>query len=173
MLLMTFFIVSSRMQLNERGGHRNSEFRRKAGSIHLRRPPNLEEFMLQRNTGAAAVNPLLTKKHGIAFVFQRHRPVRNDIAPVLYGIVQAWGGRPRRFRIEGVMTNSPFRGTGFTPPTRSAHTLLHGAALPQLVALLTLVTCTAAVLMAVTWSVGSAGKRNAIPVSSNVQSRLL
>jgi hypothetical protein len=42
----------------------------------------------------AAVNPLLTKKHGIAFVFQRHRQVPNDIAPVSSCIMQAWGGRP-------------------------------------------------------------------------------
>ena len=74
---------------------------------------------------------------------------------------------------EGLMTNPLFRGAGFTPPARSAQTLLRGLALPQLVALLTLVVCTAAVLMAVSWSVGSAGKRNAIPVSSNIQSRLL
>jgi hypothetical protein len=71
------------------------------------------------------------------------------------------------------MTNPLFRGAGFTPPVRSAQTLLRGIALPQLVALLTLVVCTAAVLMAVGWSVGSAGKRDAIPVSSNIQSRLL
>ena len=77
------------------------------------------------------------------------------------------------FRIEGVMTNPLFRGAGFIPPVRSAQTLLRGIALPQLVALLTLVVCTATVLMAVSWSVGSAGKRNAIPVSSNIQSRLL
>ena len=74
---------------------------------------------------------------------------------------------------EGLMTNPLFRGAGFAPPARSAQTLVRGIALPQLVALLTLVVCTAAVLMAVSWSVGSAGKRNAIPVSSNIQSRLL
>jgi hypothetical protein len=51
--------------------------------------------------------------------------------------------------------------------------LLRGIALPQLIALLTLVVSTAAVLMAVSWSIGSAGKRDAIPVSSNIQSRLL
>jgi hypothetical protein len=71
------------------------------------------------------------------------------------------------------MTNPLFRGAGFTPPVRSAHTLLRGIALPQLIALLTLVVSTAAVLMAVSWSIGSAGKRDAIPVSSNIQSRLL
>jgi hypothetical protein len=74
---------------------------------------------------------------------------------------------------EGVMTNPLFRGAGFTPPVRSAQTVLRGIAMPQLVALLTLVVCTAAVLMAVSWSVSSAGKRDAIPVSSNIQSRLL
>ena len=74
---------------------------------------------------------------------------------------------------EGLMTNPLFRGAGFTPPVRSAQTLLRGIALPQLIALLTLVVCTAAVLMAMSWSVGSAGKRNAIPVSSNIQSQLL
>ena len=71
------------------------------------------------------------------------------------------------------MTNPLFRGAGFSPPVRSTQTILRGIALPQLVALLTLAVCTAAVLMAVSWSVGSAGKRNAVPVSSNVQARLL
>jgi hypothetical protein len=71
------------------------------------------------------------------------------------------------------MTNPLSRGAGFSPPVRSTQTLLRGIALPQLVALLTLVVCTVAVLMAVSWSVGSAGKRNAVPVSSNSQSRLL
>jgi len=74
---------------------------------------------------------------------------------------------------EGLMTNPLFRGAGFIPPVRSAQTLLRGIALPQLLALLTLVVCTAAVLMAVSWSVGAAGKRDAIPVSSNIQSHLL
>jgi hypothetical protein len=71
------------------------------------------------------------------------------------------------------MTNSQFRGAGFTPPARCPNTLLCGIALPQLVALLTLVLSTAAVLMVVTWSVGAADKRPPVPVSSNVQSRLL
>src|ERR1041385_6110238 len=39
----------------------------------------------------SAVNPLLTKKHGIAFVFQRHRQGPNDIVPVSCGIMRAWG----------------------------------------------------------------------------------
>jgi hypothetical protein len=45
----------------------------------------------------ATVNPPLTKKHGIAFVFQRHRQGPNDIAPVSCGIMKVWGGRPQRF----------------------------------------------------------------------------
>jgi hypothetical protein len=77
------------------------------------------------------------------------------------------------FRLEGVMTNPLFRGAGFTPPVRSAQTLLRDIALPQFLALMTLVVCTAAVLMAVSWSVASKDKRAPVPVSSNVQSRLL
>jgi len=77
------------------------------------------------------------------------------------------------FRIEGVMTNPLFRGAGFTPPVRSAQMLLRGIAVPQFLALMTLVVCTAAVLMAVSWSVASKDKRAPVPVSSNIQSRLL
>jgi len=71
------------------------------------------------------------------------------------------------------MTNPLFRGAGFTPPARSAQTLVRGIALPQLVTLLALVFSTAAMLIAVTWSVGSAGKRMVVPISSNIESRLL
>jgi len=71
------------------------------------------------------------------------------------------------------MTNPLFRGAGFTLPARSANTLSHGIALPQLVTLLALVFSTTAMLMAVTWSVGSADKRMAVPISSHIQSRLL
>ena len=74
---------------------------------------------------------------------------------------------------EGLMTNPLFRGAGFTPPVRSAQTLLRDIALPQFLALMTLVVCTAAVLMAVSWSVASKDKRAPVPVSSNIQSRLL
>jgi hypothetical protein len=118
------------------------------------------------------INPLLTKKHGIAFVFQRDRQVPNDIAPVSCCIMRAWGGRPQRARNEGLMTNSPFRGAGFTPPVRSTQAL-RLIALPQFLALMTLIVCTAAVLMAVSWSVASKDKRAPVPVSSNVQSQLL
>jgi hypothetical protein len=76
------------------------------------------------------------------------------------------------FQIEGVMTNPLFRGAGFTPPVRSTQTLLRGIALPQFLALMTLVVCTAAVLMAVS-SVASKEKRVPVPMSSNIQSRLL
>jgi hypothetical protein len=48
----------------------------------------------------AAVNLSLTKKHGIAFVFQRDRQLPNDIAPVSYGIMQMWGGRPQVFELK-------------------------------------------------------------------------
>ncbi len=77
------------------------------------------------------------------------------------------------FRIEGVMTNPLFRGAGFAPPVRSAQTLLRGIALPQFLTLMTLVVCTAAVLMAVSWSVAAKDKRAPVPFSSNIQSRLL
>jgi hypothetical protein len=77
------------------------------------------------------------------------------------------------FRIEGIMTNPLSRGAGFTPPVRSAQTLLRGIALPQFLALMTLVVCTAAVLMAVSWSVAAKDKRAPVPFSSNIQSRLL
>lgn len=70
------------------------------------------------------------------------------------------------------MTNSLFRGAGFTPPARSAQTL-HGIALPQLVAIFTLVVSTAAMLMAVTVSVSSADKHPPVPITSNIHSRLL
>jgi len=73
---------------------------------------------------------------------------------------------------EGVMTNPLFRGAGFTPPARSTQTLERGIALPQFLALMTLVVCTAAVLMAVS-GVASKDKRAPVPVSSNIQSRLL
>ena len=69
------------------------------------------------------------------------------------------------------MTNPLFRGAGFTPPVRSTQTL-RGIALPQFFALMTLIVCTAAVLMAVA-SVASKDKRAPVPVSSNVQSRWL
>jgi hypothetical protein len=75
------------------------------------------------------------------------------------------------FRIEGVMTNPLFRGAGFTRPVRSTQAL-RGIALPQFLALMTLIVCTAAVLMAVS-SVASKDKRAPVPVSSNIQSRLL
>ena len=78
-----------------------------------------------------------------------------------------------RFRIEGVKTNPLSRGAGFTPPVRSTQTLLRGIALPQFLALMTLVVCTAAVLMAVSWSVAAKDKRAPVPLSSNIQSRLL
>jgi hypothetical protein len=72
------------------------------------------------------------------------------------------------------MTNPLFRGAGFTPPARSTQTLLRGIALPQFLALMTLVVCTAAVLMAVSWSVtANKDKRAPVPFSSNIQSRLL
>jgi hypothetical protein len=71
------------------------------------------------------------------------------------------------------MTNPLLRGAGFTPPTRSAQTLLRGIALPQFLALMTLVACTAAVLMAIGWSVAAKDKRAPVPFSSNIQSRLL
>ena len=70
------------------------------------------------------------------------------------------------------MTNPLFRGAGFTPPVRSAQTLLRGIAVPQFLALMTLIVCTAAVLMAVS-NVASKDKRAPVPVSSNIQSRLL
>jgi len=70
------------------------------------------------------------------------------------------------------MTNPLFRGAGFTPPVRSAQTLLRDIALPQFVALMTLVVCTAAVLMAVSWSVAK-DKRAPVPVSANIQSHVL
>lgn len=76
------------------------------------------------------------------------------------------------FQIEGVMTNPLFRGAGFNPPARSAQTLLRGMAPPQFLALMTLIVCTAAVLMAVS-SVASKDKRAPVPVSSNIQSRWL
>jgi len=75
------------------------------------------------------------------------------------------------FQIEGVMTNPLFRDAGFAPPVRSTQTL-RGVALPQFLALMTLIVCTAAVLMAVS-SVASKDKRAPVPVSSNVQSRWL
>jgi hypothetical protein len=75
------------------------------------------------------------------------------------------------FQIEGVMTNPLFRDAGFSPPVRSTQTL-RGVALPQFLALMTLIVCTAAVLMAVS-SVASKDKRAPVPVSSNIQSRLL
>jgi hypothetical protein len=121
--------------------------------------------------GRAPINLSLTKKHGIAFVFQRHRPVQNELAPVSRRRVRAWGRRIQLLRTEGIMTNPLLRGAGFTPPVRSVQTL-RGIALPQLVTLLALALSTAAMLMAVTWSVGSAGKRM-VPISSNIQSRLL
>jgi hypothetical protein len=71
------------------------------------------------------------------------------------------------------MTNPLFRGAGFTPPVRSAQTLLRGIALPQFLALMTLVVCTAAVLMAVGWSVTAKDKHTPVPFSANIQSRLL
>ena len=71
------------------------------------------------------------------------------------------------------MTNPLFRGAGFNSPARSAQTLLRGIALPQFLALMTLVVCTAAVLTAVSWSVVAKDKRAPVPFSSNVQSRLL
>ena len=74
------------------------------------------------------------------------------------------------FQIEGVMTNPLFRGAGFTPPVRSTQTLR--IAMPQVLALMTLIVCTAAVLMAVS-SVASKDRRAPVPVSSNIQSRVL
>jgi hypothetical protein len=58
-----------------------------------RAKPGLEELVLRRSGGRAVINLLLTKKHGIAFVFQRHRQLQNDIAPVSCRMVKAWGGR--------------------------------------------------------------------------------
>jgi len=70
------------------------------------------------------------------------------------------------------MTNSVIGGAGFTPPTRSAQTLLRGIALPQFLAVLTLVISITAVLT-VTWRVGSTAKNQPVPYSSYNQSRLL
>src|SRR6266568_1161086 len=82
MLLMIFVIVSSDPQLSERGGIRNSEFRRKVGPIHPHQATDGKNSCCGATQDRVAVNPLLTKKHGIAFVFQRHRQGPNDIAPV-------------------------------------------------------------------------------------------
>jgi hypothetical protein len=71
------------------------------------------------------------------------------------------------------MTTPLMRGPGFTPPARSSQALLRGIALPQLVAILTLVVSTAAMLMAVTVSVSSADRHPPVPVTSNIHSRLL
>ena len=71
------------------------------------------------------------------------------------------------------MTETLIRTPGFRPPVRSRRRLLHGIALPQLVAVLTLVLSTAALLTALSWSVASAEKRLSVPVSSLSLSRTL
>jgi hypothetical protein len=89
---MMFFIVSSGTELSERRGNRNSEFLRDPGSIEPRGASDLENSCCGAVRIAGPINLPLTKKHGIAFVFQRHRQVLNDIAPVFCCIMRAWGG---------------------------------------------------------------------------------
>lgn|GEM_PF-6336410 len=71
------------------------------------------------------------------------------------------------------MTDTLTRTTGFTSPVRSRRRLLQGTALPALIAVLTLVFSTAALLTALSLSVASADKRAPVPVSGLSQSRVL
>ena len=71
------------------------------------------------------------------------------------------------------MTEISLRTPGFAPPARSRRRLLYGTALPELLAVLTLVLSTAALLTALSWSVAAAEKRPPVPVSSLSLSRIL
>jgi hypothetical protein len=64
------------------------------------------------------------------------------------------------------MTDMLIRTAGFAPPKRSPHKLLHSLVMPEFVAVLTLTLSIAALLTALTWSVGSADKHRPVPVSS-------
>jgi hypothetical protein len=71
------------------------------------------------------------------------------------------------------MTDFSPRTTGFTSPIRAPRRLLHGIALPELIAVLTLVVSTAALLTALSLSVAATDKRAPVPVSGLSQTHVL